>query len=414
MPAAMLCVLICLGLVALGVGGGLACWALRLRRRLRSVQRFEGMVEEAPTFVCETDPEGMITYANPAACAHLGYAREELVGTHYSAHVAPAYRDRMRAAFRLQVHSGTPTMSFQFPVLRRDGEERWLEQTSQLVTDEAGVPTCLRAMSHDVTDSRVSLLDLQLRHDHLREEVAAARAIHKTLLPSTTPRVAGLEIGLRLVTADELAGDYIEFLPARPGADLAVYFADITGHGIPAALLGAMMKVMVGELLGPDRGELDEAMATLNARVHQEFPPAKFASAVLFELDAHDRTLRFVKAAQEPILLHRPGEGVQALEAGGPALGLVAPELLGDANPFETRTLPLRPGDTVILYTDGLTELEDETQNFVGRDRLVEWIEAEAAGGAQDMTEGLCRRALAFAGRSGPQDDMTILAIRVK
>lgn len=262
------------------------------------------------------------------------------------------------------------------------------------------------------TENRRILAELSARDESLRRELAIARTIQRELLPDGAPEMPGLEIGFRFEPAGDVGGDYFHFAPSRDGRRLGVILADISGHGIPAALLFCLFKETAEALLHPDLPTPPgEAMGLLNGRIARSFPSGSFVSTLhaIFEPAAH--RLICVKGGQEPLLLVRRGRIVETVDRGGLIVGSFDPEIFGEEI-YEESVLEVEPGDTALLYTDGLIEVTDATGRLAGSERLAAWIEEAGDLPPQALVDRLLEKSAAWAGGRAPEDDITVIAAR--
>ena len=241
----------------------------------------------------------------------------------------------------------------------------------------------------------------------LGRDLEAAREIQERLMPPVPPTIAGLEAGAVLRSSTVVGGDFFEIVPM--GERLGVAVGDVSGKGIPAALLMVMVRTLLREIA---RGltEPAEVLTRLNASLALDMPPSMFATLVLAVLDANapGRVILSSGGHPDPVLFRAGGEptAVDMGAAGGPMLGVF------DDAVFEQTTLTLEaPGDALILLTDGILEALDQDGQRPGRAALRPVLARERARSAQALarllTEDVLRR-----GGSRIQDDMTVFVLR--
>jgi sigma-B regulation protein RsbU (phosphoserine phosphatase) len=246
--------------------------------------------------------------------------------------------------------------------------------------------------------------ELEKERDRLEHELDLARRIQRRLLPDGPPHIAGLEIAGGSEPAREVGGDYYDHIPLGDGRVLLV-IADVSGKGVPAALL---MSAFRASLMSQDANTSAPADVAerLNSFLYRSVDPGKFVTAFLGFLDG--RTGQFVYANaghNSPVLLRRDGT-VEWLATGGLILGI-----LSDSR-FETGNVRLEPGDMLALYTDGVTEGADATNEQFGEERLVAALQKSAGQPCAEIARSLMREVRAFEGAQGPADDLTVLIAR--
>jgi hypothetical protein len=197
------------------------------------------------------------------------------------------------------------------------------------------------------------LLMLELK-DRLvaRSELQAGRVVQQALLPKEAPQVAGWDIWISSRPANEVGGDLVDFVTHEDGR-VGLVLADVSGKGLPAALLMARLQATLLAFV-PELPSL----AALASRLHKAFRRRglenRFATLVYLELEPGSSRVRLVNAGHMPPLVVGPGR-VQPLLAGGPALGIPT------AATYEEQSVDLGAGQTLVVYSDGVTEALDES-----------------------------------------------------
>jgi sigma-B regulation protein RsbU (phosphoserine phosphatase) len=194
----------------------------------------------------------------------------------------------------------------------------------------------------------------------LRQELDTARLIQNSLLPAELPRVPGLDLAVRYVPAAEVAGDLYDFLPAS-GNRLGVLVADVSGHGVPAALVASMVKIAVAAQAA-DAAAPGKVLTGLSDIFHRRLRK-QFITAIYLCLDLDAGSLRWASAGHPPPLLLRRGD-VRELSSPGPVLGRFA---RGDY--VESCTF-LEAGDRLLVFSDGIPEAASPSGEPFGDDRL--------------------------------------------
>jgi phosphoserine phosphatase RsbU/P len=236
----------------------------------------------------------------------------------------------------------------------------------------------------------------------LNKEMEIARSIQSQLLPPAAS-VPGLLTASRYVPASSVAGDFYDFL-ARDSA-LGVLIADVSGHGVPAALSASMVKVAVrsqAERAGDPATVLRGMNSILCGNLH-----GQFVSAAYLFLNPAQRTLQYAGAGHPPLLIWRSRpRHVEILEENGLLLGIMP-----DACYTEI-TAPLERGDRCVLYTDGLLEATCPAGEEFGSERLQRFLAENSSLSASAFCDALVERLIDWRGLAGPQqDDLTIVAI---
>jgi sigma-B regulation protein RsbU (phosphoserine phosphatase) len=238
----------------------------------------------------------------------------------------------------------------------------------------------------------------------LEKELAIARDIQRSFLPARAPVIPGFDLAGTAITHDEVGGDYYDFIPVS-ATRLGLAIADVSGKGIPAALLMAGFRM---GLLAEIRNEyaLRAVMRKVNQLLHESTERDKFVTAFYGVLDWRNGVLIFSNAGHNPpILLHRDGTADRLLD-GGVALGV-----LPDAH-YEERPVALADGDVLVLYTDGVSEAENDAGEQFGEARLEEVVRRNASRTAAEVRDAIVAAVLEWAGERGQGDDLTLLVAR--
>ncbi|MBI1799681.1 MAG: SpoIIE family protein phosphatase [Candidatus Eisenbacteria bacterium] len=257
-----------------------------------------------------------------------------------------------------------------------------------------------------VAIERARLTREQLDRRRIEKELAIAREIQLSFLPKSSPEIAGFDLAGTMLPHDEVGGDYFDFIPiSETRIGLAV--ADVSGKGIPAALIMAGFRMC---LLAEIRNEfaIRAVMRKVNSLLHESIDRDKFVTAFYGVLDFRNRVLIFSNAGHNPPILLREGGRIDYLTDGGVALGV-----LPDAR-YEERPIAIRPGDVLVLYTDGVTEAEGPLGEQFGRRRLEECVARISGLPARQIVDGVVGEVLGFAGERGQNDDLTLVVLKAR
>jgi sigma-B regulation protein RsbU (phosphoserine phosphatase) len=257
-----------------------------------------------------------------------------------------------------------------------------------------------------VAIERARLTRELLERRRLEKELAIAREIQASFLPKRAPEVAGFELAGATQPHDEVGGDYYDFIRVSD-ARLGIAIADVSGKGIPAALIMAGFRM---SLLAEIRNEFSmrAVMRKVNSLLHESIERDKFVTVFYGVLDFKNRVLSFSNAGHNPPLLLRAGGRVQYLLEGGVALGV-----LPDAR-YEERPIAIDPGDVLLLYTDGVSEAESPGGEQFGTRRLEECLKRLREGTANEILKGVVDEVTAWAGERGANDDLTLVVLKAK
>ena len=245
----------------------------------------------------------------------------------------------------------------------------------------------------------------------LDQDLQVAREIQRILLPSNAPEVAGYQISGINIPAQQVSGDYYDYIEVD-GTHCGVAIADVSGKGVPASLIMAMCRSVLRSHAGGQHSA-SAALRQVNAQIFPDIKEDMFISMAYAILDSESSVVTLSRAGHDAPLLYRAKDGtVSKINPPGMALGIdsgdVFNRVTGDFS------LPLEPGDCLILYTDGVTESLDKNGEEFGMENVIKSIQASAPEGASALITKLTDDLRAFVGVHPQNDDITLIAIRKK
>jgi serine phosphatase RsbU (regulator of sigma subunit) len=250
-----------------------------------------------------------------------------------------------------------------------------------------------------------AILHRQMIEKHrLEQQIVTAREVQASLLPARPPVLAGYDIAGVNLPAWDVGGDYFDYFPLADGR-LGLVIADVSGKGVPAALLMATFRAAL-------RTEVRKArpISAIIDDVHQTLVESmdntRFVTAVYGVLDPRDATFTYVNCGHNPPMLLRAGGAWEFLPTDRWAVGMFA------SKPVSPSTVRLGRGDTLLLYTDGVIEVADASDDDFGEDRLVRALSDSAARPARDIIRDLLDATRAHGGRIQYDDDVTLLVVK--
>ncbi|HSK10214.1 MAG TPA: PP2C family protein-serine/threonine phosphatase [Vicinamibacterales bacterium] len=240
----------------------------------------------------------------------------------------------------------------------------------------------------------------------LKNDLEVAREIQSAMLPHATYSDPCLEAFGLTRPANTVGGDFYDVLP-RPDGRVVVAVGDVAGKGSPAALLMALLLAIFRTLL--DEGlEPAELARRLNVQVSRHAPASRFITLFFAACEPCSGQLVYVNAGHMPGLLRRRSGEVERLTAGGVALGMF------EGSTFEAHESWLQPGDTLVLYSDGVTEAENHQGEPFEEAGLERSVEVYAQAPASELALGVLRLVEAHASERVLADDVTLLVLKRK
>jgi sigma-B regulation protein RsbU (phosphoserine phosphatase) len=250
------------------------------------------------------------------------------------------------------------------------------------------------------------LFEQALEKGRLDRDLSLAVQIQRNFLPKESPPRDAYDIWGTNFCSQRVGGDYYDFIPIGPDA-VGLVIADVSGHGVGAALLMASLRAALHSEIHPDI-DLSVLAGKLNEFVHKSSESDTFISFFYGELRKSTGELRYVNSGHNaPILVRASGEVVR-LPRLGFCLGMFA------AAEFEVATARIEAGDRLCLYTDGITESRAPDGEEYGEERLIGQLRAKGAASAREIGERIVADVRAFSQSDEPEDDMTIVLVTRK
>jgi sigma-B regulation protein RsbU (phosphoserine phosphatase) len=242
--------------------------------------------------------------------------------------------------------------------------------------------------------------------ENMRRQLRLAGEVQRRMIPSSRPKIEGLDIATIYVPCFELGGDFYDFIEL-PGGNLGVCVADVAGKGVPASLLMASARTAL-RAHATHMYALSGVLEAVNRHMVASSQEGDFVTLFYGVLDVPNRRLTYCNAGHEPGMLLRDGR-LKELSSGGPLVGLDA-----DSR-YNHQVVDLLPGDTIVLYTDGLAEAMNFQDEPFGRERIRRAAEAEVSrgGSARSVGRHLLWEMRRFAGLQTRCDDLTLLTVQV-
>lgn len=248
-----------------------------------------------------------------------------------------------------------------------------------------------------------------VRGRELERQATLARQVQRDMLPQDLKPASGVEIGTFFEPVWEVGGDLFDIFPAA-GANTALALGDVAGKGLPASLLMALthgvLRSAAGELSSPTLAPL---VSRLNLLLCEATPPNRFATLFTAVVEVPSRRLSWVNAGHLPALVVRKGageEGIERLRSTGPVVGALP------YASYRCESTVLHPGDLLAVYSDGVTEAVDASDEEFGEQRLCTILVELRDWPCQEIAAEIARRVRAFAPGT-PADDLTLLLLRI-
>jgi sigma-B regulation protein RsbU (phosphoserine phosphatase) len=384
------------------------------------------LIDNVPLNIYFKDSKSHFTLVNKSMATWNGFGDpNEVVGkTDHDLfredHADQALKDEQQI-----LETGNPIFGYVEKETQPGGDEAWVLTTKMPLEDRGGEIIGTFGVSSDVTElvrTQQSLAEtaaaLQQRNDEIEEELGLAREVQQALLPHDYPIIpqdgqngGRLSFAHRYIPISGLAGDFFEVFPIGPNA-AGLFICDVMGHGVRSAIIVSMLRGLT-ERLHQSAEDPGEFLSQLNgglAAILQKADMTMFATAFMVVVDLEKDELRYASAGH-PAAIIRGVEGASLLPLGGrgpgPALGLF-PEGI-----YETRSMKMTGIQQLLLFTDGIIEVENREGEAFLQNRLVQVVSEEQCEGVEALLDRVLARVLSFAQSQRFDDDVCLLGMEI-
>ena len=245
-----------------------------------------------------------------------------------------------------------------------------------------------------------------LEKRRMKQELAVAREIQMSLVPKRLPETKALDISSYFNPAEEVGGDYFDYFVL--GEDrIGVLVADVSGHGVSAALVMAMVKGVLHSITQKFEST-DQVLREMNSILNRIVPREMFVTLMFLVFDLKNKALRYSSAGHNPLLFYdSESRSCQMVELRGPALGI------SNLSTYTEKDIPLDCGDVFFVYTDGVTEAVNERLEMFEGNRLIQAVEEVTSKRASEIIEHVKSKLREFTGKAPQNDDVAMIAIKV-
>jgi PAS domain S-box-containing protein len=394
----------------------------------RQKEYFEALVLNSPVAIAIMDLDEKVVSWNPAAERLFGYSQEQAVGRSIDDLLAGTQKMHAEILEYTRQVSGNNRVDTVTRRSRKDGTLVDVELLAVPVTvgeDQVGT----YAMYHDISElkraeeevrqlnkdleKRVAERTEQLKsamakqqeeaqqRERIEQELRVARLIQHTLLPKSLPELEGHQIAVYYQPAREVGGDFYDFL-RLPDGRLGLIVGDVSGKGVPAAIVMAITRTMLRAAY--HLGSPGEILKQVNDNLFPDIPPNMFVTCLAALLDSRTGRLQYANAGHD-LPYVRNSAGVSELWATGMPLGLM-PDMS-----YEEKEITLQPGESILLYSDGLVEAHSPQREMFGFPRMQRYVGAHPEGAA--LIDSLLAELEQFTGEGWEQeDDITLLTLQ--
>ena len=367
----------------------------------QSAEEWKTTFDSIPDLVSINDKDFRLLRVNKAFADTLSMKPEELVGK-------KCYQMIHRTNEPVPNCPHMKTLETKVPAITELFEPQLglhIEVATSPIFNEKGEVVASTHITRDITQRKLAEEE-RLSHQKVVQELALAGRIQASFLPSDTPYVPGWQLAAALVPTKETSGDFYDYIPL-PNGKLGILVADVTDKGMAAALYMALTRTLIRTYAVEYDKQPELAFSAANRRILTDTHSDLFVTVFYGIIDPVTGILTYCNAGHNPpYLLHaQNGEAVQTLRRTGVPLGVYEDET------WTPGIVQLTPGDTLVLYTDGITEAQDRQEKFFGKERLLEVAQANLGRSAQEIQDAILTAVDKFVGNVTQFDDITLMVV---
>jgi sigma-B regulation protein RsbU (phosphoserine phosphatase) len=386
----------------------------------------------------EVNLAGYLTYANKTFFSSLGYSREELLGKHFRRYVDRSQVPLMFNIFSMIHKTGMVEKKLPMGFIHRDGSARTAEGSIALIRDENNNPTGFRSVLLDITERKEKETTIIRAKKQAERELEIAREIQSSFLVKDYPQPEGWEIATHIRPARQVSGDFYDVFPIAASRQIALIMADVCDKGVGAAMYMAIFRSLFRAYAdqqyiirwagapGGSREESSTGIFRRDARLASGMPSLQnamdltnnyiathhgssnmFATVFFGLLEPETGELLYINAGHEAPFLICEGDLKKRLDPTGPAVGML-PNMS-----FNIVQTHLDLGESLLLYTDGLTDALNLENAQFGESALLEAATSPAPS-AEARIRNIMGALDAHIGSREQYDDVTLLSVHRK
>lgn len=378
---------------------------IRMEEELKTLST---AMESAENAIIITNPQGFIQWINPSFTNLTGYTLDEIKGRKTDMlksgkHDEILYSDIWRTIQSGEVWRGEIINK------KKNGELYFEDMTITPVTDSDDNIVQFVAIKQDITErKRLENIVIQAK-ERMEEELNVARDIQMSMLPLVFPPFPGrndMDLYAKLIPAREVGGDFYDFY-FLDDTHLCFVVGDVSGKGVPAALLMAVTKTLLKSQAGNDRSTAS-ILSHVNNEIAKDNDANMFITVFIAILNTSTGELVFSNAGHNPSFIITPGNGIVKKLSGlnGPVVGAM------EDMTFTESTCKLGQEDIVLAYTDGVTESHNNDEEMYSESRLEKLLEQKEYSSVQTLTEKIFESVKTFEDGAEQFDDITVLAVQ--
>jgi sigma-B regulation protein RsbU (phosphoserine phosphatase) len=370
---------------------------LRAESEVReSEEKYRRIVETAEEGFLLMDKDLTIGEVNDAYCRMTGYSREEIIGKTPFDFATEDYRTFLTTNKDEIVSKDYREL--EGAVVAKNGRTIPILVHGNILRNDKGAVIGNMAFVTDMTVHKKSL--------------TLAAEVQKSLLPQESPHIQGFDIAGKIITSDEIGGDYFDYLSGQecPNDHFGVVVGDVTGHGVDAALLMTTARAFL-RMRASQCGSISQIITEMNRHLALDvLDSGRFMTLFYLTLDPENKQLRWVRAGHDPAIMYDPTrDEFEELKGSGLALGVAE-----GVSYEENVKSGLAEGQIIAIGTDGIWEAHNKDGEMFGKERFREIIRKNANAAAHDIIDAVYSDLNEFTIGLRPEDDITLVVIKIE
>lgn len=396
----------------------------RSRQKAEAEARYQANILEAifnsiGDGVIVADEDGNFLIENPASQKILGKTLNSLEGyvekqeVFYAHGETPVPRGELPLERALQ---GIPSEQVELLVRNTNNPGGvYISSTASPIEWDNGVRKGAVSVFRDITQRKIADEALQdafrtirAQQELVSAEMEQARETQKVILPENLPEIHGIQLASKHLSMDQIGGDFYDVF-SIPDDQIGIMVADVTGHGVPAALLSLMISNVFNDIVS-QVVSTQLVLEMANTALEEKLPEGKFATMFFAIYDLHSKTLTYTCGGHPPAYVIRcETEEILALDTEGMAVGMF-PSILAE---YEEKQIQLIPGDKVLFYTDAIIEVVNEENQQFGFNNFKNFLKQSSHLPIQKLLDEIYQYGFEYSNFQGFGDDITLVGLEI-
>lgn len=384
-------------------------------------QEFENLLikatntaNEGITISAMDQPDRPLIFINDGFERLTGYSKEDVVGKNcrflQGEETDQAPIEELRRAIRSGEQTTVELLNY-----KKDGTPFWNRLSITPLKDQNGMTTHYVGVQSDITELRETQRklkaaneELELFQKRINFELDEARRVQNFILPTTHPSTSQIQFASLFEPVDQIGGDFFDIIDLGDGR-YGVLIADVTGHGVPAALL-TFMTSFAFKNIAIQSDSTAHVVGVTNEKLYDKMPRGSFITMFYAIYDANDKTLNFTQAGHPEGFVVRPGtKEVISLKSESPLVGAFSSKSVN----YTEAKIQLQVGDKFLLYTDAILELWNRDEVMLNREEFISFLVDNAHLPIAELLESVKQFGLQYSGKETFNDDFTMVGFEV-